>query len=460
MNNSINNKDIHSDSNVKNSLKGTLGTSNFIKRDKKEIENIQLNNSISFLENNLALNSQKTHISNTIKENKNSHLKSILEEKDKIYEEEYKNKKQPIFLTNALYEYNKNIINCSLLLKNNELYILNKLVNEPLFMSSEKDLILDNIKKNINYYNYKSNDKSLIEENKLIIIEKSYNLSNPLFFINFDLLSCSLFLHKKSKWINIIILGYNKSINIYIPNKEKYDKFLYLINGRIFNSEGYKTNLFELSLRKTPIFIRHNFISLKEFESTAKTGDLLLFKSRFCGSKFQRLLSGDNYDHIGLFERKYDILSIYQSSLNGNIGFLFWDSFIDNSLYLYYDLVTYRRLNIEAENEKELKKKQKELENKFENFVQDTKKKKYYLSIKKLIFCSDLEENQAKGEWDKVEGFSCSSLAIAFYIQIGAIKYEKNIHSVRPGDFQYNKDKLTFNDGFSFGPERIIEFSD
>ena len=129
-------------------------------------------------------------------------------------------------------------------------------------------------------------------------------------------------------------------------------------------------------------------------------------------------------------------------------------------MYLYYDLITYRRLNIEAENGTELKKKQEEIENIFEDFVIDTRKKKYYLSLKNLVFCSGLDESQKKGEWDKIKGFSCSSLAIAFYIKIGAIKYERNIHSVRPGDFQCNKNTLTFNDGFSFGPEKIIEFSE
>ena len=59
-----------------------------------------------------------------------------------------------------------------------------------------------------------------------------------------------------------------------------------------------------------------------------------------------------------------------------------------------------------------------------------------------------------------MEGFSCSSLAIAFYIKIGAIKYEKNIHSIKPGDFQANKNILSFNDNFSFGPEKVIDFSD
>ena len=121
--------------------------------------------------------------------------------------------------------------------------------------------------------------------------------------------------------------------------------------------------------------------------------------------------------------------------------------------------MTYRRLNIEAENEIELEKKQKDIIDNFEDFVNETKNKKYYLSIKNLVFCSGLEEKQRKGEWNKLEGFSCSSLAIAFYIKIGAIKYDRNIHSIKPGDFQSNKNLLKFSNKFSLGPEKIIEFN-
>ena len=157
---------------------------------------------------------------------------------------------------------------------------------------------------------------------------------------------------------------------------------------------------------------------------------------------------------------KNGILSIYQSSKNGDIDFLFWDYLIDNSLDLFFDIVTFRKLNIETENEFEYYKMQKNIEANFEEFVKETREQKYYLSYKNLVFCSSIEEKQAKGEWDKMEGFSCSSLAAAFYIKIGAIKYEKNIHSIRPGDFQANKNVFSFNNNYSFGPEIIIDFSD
>ena len=82
------------------------------------------------------------------------------------------------------------------------------------------------------------------------------------------------------------------------------------------------------------------------------------------------------------------------------------------------------------------------------------------MSIKNLLFCKGIEIEQEKGEWNKMEGFMCSGLAAAFYIKIGVIYYDRNIHSVRPGDFQSKKHIFRFKDKYSFGPEKIIEFSD
>ena len=65
-------------------------------------------------------------------------------------------------------------------------------------------------------------------------------------------------------------------------------------------------------------------------------------------------------------------------------------------------------------------KKAKRIRKNFDNFVKDTQRKKYYISIKNLVFCSDIEENLLKGEWNKMQ------VVIAFNMKIGAIKYKKN----------------------------------
>ena len=81
------------------------------------------------------------------------------------------------------------------------------------------------------------------------------------------------------------------------------------------------------------------------------------------------------------------------------------------------------------------------------------------MSILKMIFNMSPKEYEIKGEWDKAHGFCCSSLAAAYYIYIGVMELGKSVHCIKPGDFEQNKNVLTVLPGFSFGPEKIIEFS-
>ena len=445
-----------------NKLKYLLETS-YSKKNKKEIDFIPYNNNLSFLNDDFSLNTSKNEKSNDIINSKkdDSNLRKILEEKNEIFEDQYNNRKYFNFFIKVIYKNKKEEIECPLLLKDNELYILNpnNILNETLFYNSHNKDLINKDNKNDDE-NEDEDNKILKEENIFISLQKRYNFSKPLFYINFDLLTCKLLINKKTNWIKILILGCKKSLNILILDNDNFNRFIYLVNERIFNSEGNKNNLIELSLRKKPTFINNNFISIKEFESIAKTGDFIIFKSKFCGSRCQRVFTRDTYDHIALIENKNGEISLYQSSKNGDTNFLFWDYIIENSLYLYFDLITYRRLNFEADNDDELKRKQNEIENKFDDFSKDTIFKKYFLSFKNLLFCNgNKQERKGKRDWSKIKGFSCSSLATAFYIEIGAIKYNRNIHSVKPGDFQSNKNTLTFNDKFSFGPEKIIDFS-
>ena len=382
----------NSKNNLENKLKGTLENFNSIKKEIREVEFIPIDNNVSFLNENSFLNhSSQIKNSNNPQNQKikelNIDLKNIFEKRNKSFEKEYNNFKDIIFFSKVLFNNKNQIIECELLLKENELYIfymIDSLNNSLLYSMSDKDIILDNINYNdvnISKRNNKNDYNDILDEKKLILKQKKFNFSKPLFYLNFELMTCKVLIDKKTKWIKILILGTEENLKIFITNKDKYDKFIYLLNEQIFKSEGNKYNLLGLSLKKDPNFINHNFISLKEFESIAKTGDLLLFKSRFCTSKCQRILSCDNYDHIALIENKNGVISLYQSTSNSDINFFFWDLILFNSYHLEFDRITYRRLNIEAENEDELINIQKDIEKKFDEFVKETKNKKYFLSI-------------------------------------------------------------------------------
>ena len=81
------------------------------------------------------------------------------------------------------------------------------------------------------------------------------------------------------------------------------------------------------------------------------------------------------------------------------------------------------------------------------------------MSLLKMAFSRKPEEYELKGEWEKGSGYCCSALNAAFYVYNGIMKLEKSVHSIRPGDFEQDKNRLTMMPGFSFGPEKIIEFS-
>jgi len=465
-------KDNHSDMKA-NNLKSTKETFFPNKKKKKDVEYIPINNDLSLVFNNSILNNSNLKEINNVsninnnKEKKDSNLSTIFKERNKQFLKEHNKIRNHIIFTNVLYKINNTTLNCALLLKDKELFILNNInaIDEPLsplnyyHPNSETNAIISEINNEKKDINKNGGNNLFIENNQLISIQKLYNLSKPLFYINFELMSCKALINKNTNWIKILIFGYNEiCLNIFIENKENYNKFIYLINEQIHKSQKNEIDLLEFDIKENPIYYNHSIISLEEFASIAKTGDLLLFKSKHCGSRFQRFLSGDPYDHVAIIEKKNDVLSLYQSTLNGNVDFVFWDLFLTYSSEENFDKIAYRRLHIEAENKKELKNIQKEIEEKFEEFVKETSDKDYYLSIKNLVFCDGIDKDQVNGEWSNMKGFSCSALTAAFYIKIGAIKNERNIHSARPGDFQDSKNILKFNQKFSLGPERILFF--
>ena len=88
-----------------------------------------------------------------------------------------------------------------------------------------------------------------------------------------------------------------------------------------------------------------------------------------------------------------------------------------------------------------------------------TLKKKYTISFLKMVIDRKPKEYEISGNWEKGKGYCCSALTAAFYIYNGVMKLEKSVHCIKPGDFEQDRNRVTILPGFSFGPEKIIEFS-
>ena len=93
-------------------------------------------------------------------------------------------------------------------------------------------------------------------------------------------------------------------------------------------------------------------------------------------------------------------------------------------------------------------------------FINDTKKKEYVIALGSIICWSKPKEYERKNEWKKAKGFFCSSLLAGAYYKMGVLEMTKSCRCILPGHFsQKDNTTLKFCDGFSFGPEEIIEFS-
>ena len=377
-------------------------------------------------------------MSDNINEKKNNlfSIKKILKEKREL---EYNNDFEinfDIFITEVYFkqgEYTNNInkyYKCFLLLKKDYLYIFKQ-----------------------NSFNDKF--KNNIDINKLL------NIAFPLLFLNFNLLSCILLINKSKdiKEFQIKILGTNKIFSFIIKDEKLFNKYIFIINSKINISDGYKQNKFGLSLRNN-IFYTEIYITLSEFESTAKTGDILLFRTMDTLANLQRVYTCDNYDHVGIILRENNGIKIFESTSIGKCSPLSWNFFKMLFFNLVYKKIALRKLIYENKDKKLEAENKKNIEEKCKNFLKEIKGKNYYLSILKFLCCQKPEQYEYEKKFEKSEGFCCSALAAALYVKVGIAKLQKSVHSIKPGDFEQGKNKIYFEQGFSLGPEQIIEFSE
>ena len=93
-------------------------------------------------------------------------------------------------------------------------------------------------------------------------------------------------------------------------------------------------------------------------------------------------------------------------------------------------------------------------------YIEEIKGKNYYLSIPRFLCCKSPDSYEYEKDWNKAKGLCCSALVAAIYIKMGVVKLEKSVHSTRPGEFEHDRNRLTFEEGYSLGPEKIIEVSE
>lgn len=226
----------------------------------------------------------------------------------------------------------------------------------------------------------------------------------------------------------------------------------------------FSTTSVSNELNKNKLFVNNkdmiaskNEITPEEFEKLAKTGDIILLKTKYLSAACKRLLTCEKYDHILFVYEKSGIITFLDASIDGICQGTDWNVFKTSLAPFSYDKFVYRRLNIE---EKDIQKKkiiEDNIENNLKQFIKDVSNKHYYISIFKILCKGRPKEFEIKGEWGKAFGFSCSSFIAALYSKLGFIKLENTVHSYLPGDFGRDN-KLNFLPGFSLDPARIVFF--
>ena len=444
----------------KNELKKiNINSENEIKKEKESNNNNELSKDYNIIKQiNEQDNGQYNDFDsiNSTKE-KNILFKEIMFFKDSQFQNDFDLiQRNDTYRTKVIYAKKE----CNLLIIREYLYILEIKSKTTKKTNNENNPDLSLI------YQLEKEEKNPEIEDTLKI---QYELSHPLISINFNLLSCKLILNKNDinknnneennlYEIQILILGTKAKIIFYIKNYDEYKKFSYIIGQKIFISEGYKINKMGLCFRNKD-FYKDTYISTSDFESIAKTGDMLLFITMDCISDVQKFFTRDQYDHIALVIIHDGDLEILEATSNEKCSLLKWRRFKFNLYNLIFKKIVLRRLNIEEKDPKKVAEIRNNIDEKTRTFIQKIYKKEYEMSLLKMAFSRKPEEYEIKGEWEKGSGYCCSALNAAFYVYNGIMKLEKSVHSMRPGDFEQDKNRLTMMPGFSFGPEKIIEFS-
>ena len=346
-------------------------------------------------------------------------------------------------------------------------------------------LILKNSKLIINQYESNKTEQKRINNS----INQHVDILFPIFFIDFNMVTCELVVHKTKQKFRLIILGKNLKKKDYDNNddfiykyrvvkfamlyqsKEVFNLICENINKSIILSYGSKYNIFSISIRNN--FCKEYFINYKKFALEANSGDIILFKGYSNDSKFQRFLTSAEYDHVGIMVKNKYGLNLYESTGKDGAKLRPWEDFITYYWYLLYDVMSFRKLKIDDETKKLYILEQnngekiedindnKKLNEKFyfyfnkkiDEFISKSEHKKYYFS-KIGYFCHSKMKKKSLIR----ESYSCSELIGALYYYVGIITDELEARNYLPGHFSRNGE-VAFKKGFQLGEEYIIDFS-
>ncbi|CAD8048153.1 unnamed protein product [Paramecium sonneborni] len=236
-------------------------------------------------------------------------------------------------------------------------------------------------------------------------------------------------------------------------------------NDKIFQFKGINNNQwffmikkFIVNNRKKPImkfylnpfnnYYKKRLITNDQFRQMSQTGDILLFQTKSCSSKIQRILTRSNYDHVAMI-LKYQSGYIYvlEATNQNGVGIFNWDSMVNNLWYELYSMVVYRQLQL-IRNENFLQQ--------IEKFVKENVGRQYNLSFTKLL--QDKSTIITSQNQNEDPTYFCSQLIAKLYKQIGLLNQDKSANQYWPGSFSNERADIQLSDG-SLSDEYLIGFN-
>ena len=208
--------------------------------------------------------------------------------------------------------------------------------------------------------------------------------------------------------------------------QEERQNWLTVLNFNIMNSVGCDKIL--PTVAKKENFWKFERISDYRFQTSASTGDILLFQAKNMGAKIQRGIAGSSYDHIAmLLCYSSGKIAVFEATAANGVALVDWGEFynqnwINRSAFLLNDL---------------------------EKFINSTKGKSFGFSAKKVI----LKNNKKAGTEND---YFCSELIASAYKAIGILSYDSVPSSIWPVDFEKDNGLKLIN--ASLGPMTQIDF--
>ena len=163
-------------------------------------------------------------------------------------------------------------------------------------------------------------------------------------------------------------------------------------------------------------------VSVQQFEAQVQTGDIILFQSKDFAPKMQRMLTGSQYDHVGIMIKypKSGHLQILESLRPNGVNKWNWRGFLEKKWYQKYNKIVYRKLYLfsptHAFEDRE------QFDKQVFKFVLQTVGSQFQLTSDALF-----HKNTYPNEGDisipisKDRGFFCSELVALLYKRLGLI---------------------------------------